>query len=87
MRSWMKRTLLAAAATAAIGGAAVAAITPGSEAWHRVMDIKLRAQDIQLRAGEAASKTEDSHARATYVDVVAKAKDIFDRCEALLDGK
>ena len=87
MRSWAKRTATAALATAALAGAAIAGIDPGSESWARVMDIKLRAKELQVRVGEAVGRTEDSAARAALLEASAGANEIFRRCEELLDAK
>lgn len=84
MRTWVKRTAAAAFATAALAGAALASITPGSEPWHRVMDIKVRCQELRIKAGEAAGKTDDSVAKQALASAVQAAQDIFDRCEEIL---
>jgi hypothetical protein len=87
MKVWAKRTAVAAIVTLAAAGAALAEIAPGSVEWQRVMDIKLRAQEIQLKAGQASAQTEDSHARALIDAAAAAAQEIFDHCETLLGIK
>jgi hypothetical protein len=85
MRAWARRTLVAAAALAAIVGTALAKIEPGSETWWRVMQVKLLAGDLQKDCGEALEKTQDSAARAFIQEVAVRAGDIHKRCEELLE--
>ena len=86
MRAWAKRALLAAAAVAATVGVAIAKVEPGSDLWFRIMNVKLLAGDLQVRAGEALEKTEDSASRAFIQQVAVRAAEIHERCEELLEG-
>ncbi|HEU4395219.1 MAG TPA: hypothetical protein VFS92_06605 [Planctomycetota bacterium] len=85
MRAWAKRAALAAAAVVATVGVAIAKIEPGSETWFRVMQVKLLAGDLQVKAGEALDKTEDSAARAFLTQAAARAAEIHAICEELLE--
>ena len=84
MRAWARRTLVAAAALAAIVGTALAKIEPGSETWFRVMQVKLLAGDLQKDCGEALEKTQDSAARAFLTQAAVRAAEIHEICEELL---
>jgi len=81
----MKRAAVAAVATAALAGAALAKLEPGSEPWTRVMDVKVRCLDLKVKAGQAVANTEDSVARAALVSAAQSAQDIFDRLEEMLN--
>ena len=85
MRAWAKRAALAAAAVVAMVGVAIAKVEPGSELWFRIMNVKLLAGDLQLKAGEALKETEDSASRAFIQQVAVRAAEIHERCEELLE--
>ena len=84
MRAWVKRTAVAVLATAAIAGVALAAITPGSDAWERVMNIKLRAMQLKLQVAQEVAKTEDSVSRQVLLEAAKDIQACFDKCETLL---